>query len=85
MRMNRTVGTVERERERVEFRKTSFFCDAKKVENILKAETINTCINKTDYQGVLEGFIKISGTFRKGLKNIPEFHSLMFSDNLFFR
>ena len=29
MRMHRTIDTVERERERVEFRETSFICDAK--------------------------------------------------------
>ena len=54
MQMDKTVDTVER--ERVEFRKTSFFCDAKKVENIFKIERINMCINKTDYQEALEKF-----------------------------
>ena len=53
MKNEQTVGTVrERERERVEFRKTSFFCDAKKEANIF--EKINSCINKTDYQKALE-------------------------------
>ena len=52
MRMHRTVDTVERE----EFRETSFFCDAKKVVNILKIETINICANKADYQEVLGVF-----------------------------
>ena len=58
MRMHRTIDTVERERERerVEFRETSFFCDAKKVVNILKIETINICANKADYQEVLGVF-----------------------------
>ena len=56
MRINRTVGAVERERERVEFRKTIFFCDAKKDANILKAEIINMHIDKTDYQEALEKF-----------------------------
>ena len=56
MQMDKTVDTVERERERVEFRKTSFFCDAKKVVNILKIEKINMCVNKADYQEALEKF-----------------------------
>ena len=55
MENGQTVGAVrERERERVEFRKTSFFCDAKKVTDIFEMKTINSCINKTDYQKALE-------------------------------
>ena len=54
--MLKIVDAVERERERVEFRKTTFFCDAKKVVNILKIETINICANKADYQEVLGVF-----------------------------
>ena len=56
MGMHRTVDTVERERERGNLKKISFFCDAKKVVNILKIETINICANKADYQEVLGVF-----------------------------
>ncbi len=48
MGMHRTVDTVERERERGNLKKISFFCDAKKAVNIFKTETINMCINKAD-------------------------------------
>ena len=56
MGMHRTVDTVKRKRERGNLKKISFFCDAKKVVNIFKTETINMCINKADYQGALEKF-----------------------------
>ena len=54
MRMHRTIDTVER--ERVEFRETSFFCDAKKLQNRVILKRMNMCIDKTDYQKTLEKF-----------------------------
>ena len=86
MKNEQTIGTVrERERES-NLEKISFFCDAKKVAGIFeKIEIINRCINKTDYQKALGGFTKTGETLETDLKYVPEFHSLMFSDDLFFR
>ena len=53
--MDKTVDTVERERES-RIQKNQLFCDAKKVENIFKIERINMYVNKTECQGVLENF-----------------------------
>ena len=66
--------------------KNSFFCDAKKEAYIFeKVEIINRYINKTDYQKALEGFTKTGKTLETDLKTVPEFHSLMPIDSLFFR
>ena len=46
----------ERERERVEFRKTTFFCDAKKLQNRVILKRMNMYIDKADYQKTLEKF-----------------------------
>ena len=84
MKIEQTIGTVGERESNLE--KISFFCDAKKEADIFeKIEIINRCINKTDYQKALEDFTKTSETLRTDLKSAPEFHSLMFSDNLFFR
>ena len=82
MKIEQTIGTV-RERN---LEKIGFFCDAKKEAYIFeKIEIINRYINRTDYQKALKGFIKTSETLETDLKTVPKSHSLMLSDNLFFR
>ena len=84
MKIEQTADTV-RERES-NLEKIIFFCDAKKEADIFeKIEIINRYINKTDYQKALGGFTKTGETLETDLKSVPKSHSLMFSDNLFFR
>ena len=57
----KTVDTVERERERerVEFRKTTFFYDAKKEGSKLVLKRINICIDKAGYRKALGMFYSL--------------------------